>query len=227
MAEHHIDDEQLDRLKRWWHSYGKVGLFVVVLALASWLGWREWEHHSQQNADAASLIYIQMMEANGQGSTQPSAEQRAKVTELANALKDGYAGTTYADFAHLMLAKTAVADARLDVAEKELRAVMERAGDDGLALIARLRLARIQTAQGKYADALALLETPVGGAMASNFAEARGDAHLAQGDKPAARAAYQSALDGLAVQDPSRQLLSLKLNQVLPPPAAARSEENG
>ncbi|MGK2913893.1 MAG: YfgM family protein [Porticoccaceae bacterium] len=229
MAEHHIDEEQLEDLKRWWRAYGNAALILILLAVGGGLGWQQWQGHRARESEAASLLYMQMMDAASSGvANQLTAEQRGTIGALATTLKEQYASSAYADYARLMMAKLAVADTKPDTAAIELQSVMEHSRDKGLALIARLRLARVQLAREKYAEALALLDIEFPSAMTSHFAEARGDIHLAQGDRPAARAAYQSALDSLGAQDAERPLLQLKLNQVLPAQAADEpvAEEN-
>lgn len=217
MAEHHIEEEHLENLKRWWRSYGSPALILILIALGGGLGWQQWQRHQVQQSESASLVYMQMMDtASQEAGERLTAEQRGTIAGLAATLKEQYASSVYADYARLMLAKLAVSEAKLDVAAKELQMVMKDSGDPGLAQIARLRLARVWSVEQKYADALALLDVQGSPAMARSFAEARGDIYLAQGDRTAARAAYQSALDGLGDQDADRPLLQLKLNQVLP-----------
>ncbi len=230
MAQLTADEEQLETLKRWWTSYGRQGLVALVVTLGGWFGWQQWQAHRQQQAEAASVVYLQMLDALGRlPAVAASDAQRAEIAGPAATLKRDYAGSAYADYAGLALARLAVADHRLDAAGAELQAVMDATRDPELALVARLRLARVEIARERYAAALALLEVEVPAALASGFAEVRGDLYLRQGDLDAARVAYQAALDSLGEDETnSRPLLAMKLNQALPaqavvPPAA---EEN-
>ena len=61
-----------------------------------------------------------------------------------------------------------------------------KATDPRLALTARLRLARVQVDQNQADAALATLAGPEAGAFAPRFAEVRGDALLAKGDRAGA-----------------------------------------
>jgi predicted negative regulator of RcsB-dependent stress response len=101
-----------------------------------------------------------------------------------------------------------VDEGALDKAATELAGVAEHSSDQDLALIARLRLARVQIAQGKPDAALATLGGVPPGAFAGRFHEVRGDADYAKGDKAAALAEYRSAQ---AAGDGDSALLRLKI----------------
>ena len=59
--------------------------------------------------------------------------------------------------------------------------------------MARLRLARVQVAQNHPDAALSTLGTADQGAFEGRFAEVRGDAYFAKGDKAAALREYRAA----------------------------------
>ena len=70
---------------------------------------------------------------------------------------------------------------------------MDNAKDDELKMVARLRLARVQSAQGKYDDALATLKVESAGEFAPRIADTRGDVLLAKGDRAGALKEYLAA----------------------------------
>ena len=65
--------------------------------------------------------------------------------------------------------------------------------DHALALIARLRLARVQVAQNKPDEALATLDAVDPGGFALRYHEVRGDAFAAKKDPPSALKEYRAA----------------------------------
>lgn len=224
MADHIADAEQLEALKRWWKQYGAGLALALVLGVGAWFGWQQWQSARESRAQAASLIYEEMMSAIGASAVEElDGEPLNAVTGAAERLRAEYAGTSYERLARLMLARLAVAREDLDAAATELRAVMDDDGDAELGLVARLRLVRVLTAQRRYDDALRLAEGEIPGQIAAEFAEARGDIHTLRGDHEAARTAYQQALDTSAIQGNSllSSLLRIKLNQLQP---AAASE---
>ena len=81
----------------------------------------------------------------------------------------------------------------LDKAAAALKSVIDHSKDKQLALVARVRLARVQIAQQKPDDALASLDGVDPGAFGALFHEVRGDAEFAKGNKPAALTEYRAA----------------------------------
>jgi predicted negative regulator of RcsB-dependent stress response len=105
---------------------------------------------------------------------------------------------------------------------------METTKDKQLALVARLRLARVQLAQGKPDDAIKTLDAVDPGAFKARYQEARGDALFAKGDKAGALKEYQAARDAALGQSVDPQSLELKIDDLLAdnttaaaPPAAS------
>ena len=107
-----------------------------------------------------------------------------------------YAATPYAALATLIAARSQVESNELDKAAASLKTVMDTATDPELRVIARLRLARVQSAQGKYDDALATLKVEEPGEFAPRFADTRGDVLLAKGDRAGALREYLAARTG-------------------------------
>ena len=223
MADYHADQEQLDALRRWWKQYGAPVALAVTLVVGGWFGWQQWQSARAQTAEAASIVYEEMMTGVTSAPLQDLDPKRLEaLAAAARKLKSEYDNTQYAALAGLMLARLAVAREDLDAAATELRAVMRDSHDKELAWIAQLRLVRVLTAQEKYDEALTLADIKVPDAMLGAFAEARGDIHFLRGEIDAARADYQTALERLDPRDGlMKSLLEIKLNQVQPAPVAA------
>jgi predicted negative regulator of RcsB-dependent stress response len=113
-------------------------------------------------------------------------------------------------------ARIEVENQELDRAAARLRYVLQTTRDQPLALIARLRLARVQLSQGRPEEALKTLDAVDAGAFAARYAEARGDALLAQGDRDGALRQYRAArANGANTVDTG--LLDLKINELSHP----------
>jgi len=104
-----------------------------------------------------------------------------------------------------------------------LQDVLQRTKDKDLALVARLRLARVQIAQNKADDAIKTLNGTDAGAFAARFHEVRGDAYHLKGDDAAALKEYQAARLGDVAGTVDPQLLDLKIAD-LPASAGATSK---
>jgi predicted negative regulator of RcsB-dependent stress response len=148
---------------------------------------------------------------------------------LLGELERDYTGSPYADQAKLLAARMYVDEAQLDHAASELAAVAEHSKDHDLQLVARLRLARVQIAQGKPESALATLGTAAeAGAFAARYHEVRGDAYYAKNDRSAALSEYRSA-QSAGGETTDSTLLKLKIADLdsgakpAAPPAAANT----
>ncbi|MEH6528765.1 MAG: tetratricopeptide repeat protein [Porticoccus sp.] len=224
MAEHLSDEEQLESFKRWWKENGIFTIVAVVLVAGGYFGWEFWNDHRQERAETASVLYQKMMvAADVEPGDKLSMAQEASVTELAGNLRDEYTNTQYARYGALLLAKIAVEKNDLDAAAEQLQWVADGA-DEGLELIARLRLARVEAARGNLDLAISMLNIEAK-TLASAYAEARGDLYLLKGDKSAAYESYQQALQQVA-DNRTRSLLELKLNQVAPIMEPAQEEQD-
>lgn len=218
MADYHADQEQLDALRRWWKQYGAPVALAVTLVVGGWFGWQQWQGAQARTAEAASLVYEEMMAGVASAPLQDMDPERLDaLVATAQKLKTDYGRTQYARLAGLLLARLAVARNDLDTAALELRAITQNSHDKELARIAQLRLVRVLTAQEKYDEALSLADAQVPDAMTGAFAEARGDIRFLRGETDAARADYQTALARLDGRDGLlKSLLEIKLNQVQP-----------
>ena len=227
LAQHLSDEEQLESLKRWWKENGTQLLVIVVLVIGGWFGWQQWTDSRETKAANASAIYIELMELAGQDPVEElSVDDRKQIQALAESLRVDYEGSHYAQYAGLMQARLAIGDGDLDAAKQALESVIEGSDDAELADIARLRLARVEIAGSNYSAALEALDAEVPAAMTALFAELRGDIYYYLEDYPAARAAYQAALNSLSPGEDD-VLLGLKLNRVrdVEPVTTAAAEE--
>ncbi len=216
MSAHLTDEEQLEALKRWWKENGSSTVASIAIALAGYFGWQYWQTSQQTQAEAASAVYQQMIEASDVNAGETvSDESLATESHLAGVLKSDFSGSFYAQQAALLLAKRAVEENSLDGAAEELQWVLDQNPEASVAALTHLRLAKVRYAQASYDEALSELGAVEPGAFASVYAELKGDILLAQGDQQAARASYQLALTSLLDAERGRStLLQMKLNDL-------------
>jgi predicted negative regulator of RcsB-dependent stress response len=217
VAEHLSDEEQLENLKRWWKENGLFTIAAVVLCIGGYFGWDNWKANQQQKMETASELYQQMMEvAIVEPGQKANDTQHRLVNELATQLKEEFSSSQYARYGALLVAKLAVEKNDLDAAAEQLRWALDDA-DEGLGLIIKLRLAKVEASRDNIDLALSMLNGVDAQTLSSAYAEARGDFYLMKGDKTAAYEAYKQALE-LATDIDNRvaPVLELKLNQVTP-----------
>lgn len=208
MDDYYNEQEQWERVKQWLRENGLWLLAGVAIGVAALAGWRWWEQRVERLAVEASGKYQQVLEAFGRG-------DRTRGTTLADELRRDYASSPYADQADLVIARSHVEASEYGKAAERLTRVAESSDDKELRHVARLRLARVQIAQGNADQALATLaaakET---GAFESRYAELRGDALFAKGDKPGALREYLAARTADADGVLDRALLDLKIGDL-------------
>ena len=189
------EDDQLGELKDWWQRNGKPLLTGGLLALVVVFGWQAWHKYQSNQSQGASMLYQQLLETTLTPDGQPDT---ARVADLANKLKSEYAGSAYAQFGGLCVAKVAVDNGKLDDAATELQVIVAKPANLTLGEVARQRLAQVLAAQGKLDDALKLLEGDSDKAFLASREELKGDLLVQKGRTEDARAAYEKAKAALS-----------------------------
>jgi predicted negative regulator of RcsB-dependent stress response len=197
------EQEQWEWVKAQVRENGPAVLLAIAVGLGAVFGYRAWVSHQDATRMAAGSQYMSMVHALEHG-------DRTGALSLLGDLEREHASSPYTDQAKLLAARVYVDDNQLDRAAGELQSVATQSKDKDLALIARLRLARVQIAQNKPDVAIAnLAGVEDASAFAPRAHEIRGDAYYAKGDKPKALSEYQSAKHGGG--DTDTQLLDLKI----------------
>jgi predicted negative regulator of RcsB-dependent stress response len=202
------ENEQVEALRRWWEQNAKFVIVLLVLVIASVLGWRQWQAHRESQARAASDAYQQVLNSRG---------DPVKTLEAGRALVSEYPKSEYAVLASLAMAAAAVEQDDLDSAAAHLRFAMANSDAPGNKQVAALRLARVLLAQQKPKDAEQVLAGTSAEGFQADFDDVRGDIALALGDRGAARTAYQKALTGYAELPAKASLVKMKLDDLAEP----------
>lgn len=189
MADHMEDEADLEALKRWWDENGKGIVAAVVVAVLGTVGWQQYQGFSVSKTEAASDLYATMLAIQLEGG------ESETLVALSAQLKAEHSGSNYARFGAMLEARVAVEANDLDAAESALRWALA-AGDtrSDIGQLIQLRLARVIAAQGKEAEALAILSQG-SEAYPVAYAQAQGDIHLAAGRDDEALAAYRQGRD--------------------------------
>lgn len=207
MDVYRTEEEQVEALKKWWDENARSIIAGIVIALAVVFGWRTWQEHRATQAEAASFAYQQLL-------VQLDGGEAAAVSEQGKQLIAAHPNSVYAVLAALALAQQAVDQNDAEGAAAQLRWAMANSKQPELQHMARVRLARVLIDQGKAEEALALLDNMAASAYQALYEETKGDAHVALGQRAAARQAYERALSGYAESPPKQQLLRMKLDDL-------------
>jgi len=199
--------EQYERFLNWVRANGLVIIVGIALGAAGWAGWLWYQDRRVAQVETASARYEEMLEAFGRN-------DRTRGLTIADDLNREYAWTPYAALAGLMSARIHAEANELDKAAASLKSVMDTAPDSEIRLVARMRLARVQTAQKKFDDALATLKVDDPGEFATRLADVRGDVLLAKGDREGALREYLAARAGDNNGRVDTELLDLKIRDL-------------
>jgi predicted negative regulator of RcsB-dependent stress response len=204
----HLDleeQEQLDQVKHLWQRYGNAITWLLILVLAGFAGWNGWQYWQRNQAAKAAALYDEVDRAARGGDT-------ARLERAFGDIRDGYAGTTYAQQAGLLAAKVLHEKGNDDAAKSTLTWVAEKSSDPAYQALARLRLAGLLFDAKAYDDALKQLSGNFAGEFAALASDRRGDILAAQDKKTEALAEYRKAYAGLDTHSAYRRMVEVKLN---------------
>jgi hypothetical protein len=199
------EQEQLDQLKHFWKRYGNAITWLLIVVLGAFAAYNGWQYWQRKQAAEAAVMYEQI----------ESAAKAGDLTRLERALADmqeRYAGATYAHQAALLAARVFYDKDKADRAKAALAWVADKAGDEGLQAVARLRLAGIALEAKAYDEALAQLSAKLPAEFAALADDRRGDVYLAQGKKAEAQAEYRKSYSAMDERAEYRRLVEVKLN---------------
>ncbi len=205
--DHFESDDQLERIKAWWKSYGNAIIVGVVLGVVLIAGVNFWKKYRGEQAQAAAVLYEQLL---AQG------DKRDEAKKIGVQLKDRYASTVYAGKAALYLAKLSFDGKDIADTRAQLQWAVDHAKEPSLRHVARLRLGRLLLAQNELDAASKLADIKDLGGFDAAYQELRGDILLKQNKRDAAREAYRAARDSLGQGSAYTRVLDMKLADLGP-----------
>lgn len=184
------EEEQLDALKRWWKENGQSTIIGLIVGVAIILGWNYWQGHKKAQAEQASALYGQLIQAI-------SADKKESAEKIAERIQEQYAKTEYSAYSALLLAKLKVQQGDLNKAKTLLNTISLEANKE-LSNVAKIRLVRLMLANGEYEQGLALIndvDPATSSSFSGNYDELVGDLYVALDRLDQARTSYQKALE--------------------------------
>jgi predicted negative regulator of RcsB-dependent stress response len=209
MSNPYADQEEVEKLKAWWRTYGTALLLGIVIGVGILYGNKYWQDYKRQRAEAASALYDRLLEDYNK-------KALADVRKAGTALMEEHRATPYAGLAAILLARVSLDAQQKEEMRRYLKWAVEHASDEGTRHAARLRLGRALVADGEVDTALTLIDIKDTAGFESDYQELRGDVLAAKGRKTEARQAYERALKYLDELSPYRPLLMMKLDDLGP-----------
>lgn len=203
----HLDleeQEQLDELKAFWKRWGNLITWSVTLVLTAYAGWQGYNYYQRDQAAKAAAMYDELDRA-------VQAADADKATAVFGDLKERYPSTSYAAQAALQTAKVQFDKGQVDAARASLDWAADKASEEAVRDIARLRLAGLQLDAKQFNEAEKSLAAIKSADFAALVADRRGDLLTLQAKPDLARAEYQKALAAMDKTLDYRRLIEAKL----------------
>ncbi|MCC5809303.1 MAG: tetratricopeptide repeat protein [Ectothiorhodospiraceae bacterium] len=202
------DDEQVEQIKDWLKENGKALVAGVIIAVGGVVGWQQWNSYQDRQSEAASMAYLQLLEARQTGSDEDTVARRGQ------RIMNDYSRTPYAAMAGLQLGEYHADRGNLERAREALEWVADNARESSFKHLGRLRLAQVLIASDRASEAISLLDGADHGEFGAQYQERLGDAYAAQGERERARIAYEAALEFEDLGQSRREYIELKRNDL-------------
>lgn len=199
MSDYLTDEEQLDKLRKWWQENGLMLAGAVVVSVLGLVGWNWFGQRQAAEIAGSSDLYVDYLNASG------TEREMVEAT-----LNSEYPDSIYRVFVTLRNARAQMDAEDAAGALVTLEEALNLVDDDKLADVIRLRIARVQQELDQSEAALGTLGDVHSTGLRSRVQELKGDIHMARGERGLAHEAYSAALSE-AGEDAQRPLLELKV----------------
>ena len=188
MAFDEYDDFEQEKLVKQWikDNWFTIALGLVI-GLGSVMGLNYYKSYKQQQRYKLAAKYNEFNKVL-------ELKEYDEAQKVLNALETASDNSFYAIKAHLQLAKEFAAKDELEKAATELKTIIQQKPDQLFTEFAKLRLARVYNAMGKYDDAIAQVDAVKITQFVSIAKEIAGDAYFAKGEKDQAKTAFTEAM---------------------------------
>ena len=194
------EEEQVDKLKKWWDSNGKQIIAGAVLGLAGIFGWNYYVDYQDSQALNARSLYLSY------------ASDSANVGAYDKLIKD-HPSSSYADQATLLMAKYLFEAENYSLALDALKPLVSRE-NSVIASTAALRSASLYLELGQHQEALAVLNMDNANEFSGLFYNLAGDVYLDLGNNEEARNSYALAIENITDNSSLSQLIQIKLDDL-------------
>ena len=194
------EEEQVDKIKKWWNSNGKQIIGGAVLGLAGVFGWNSYGDYQDNQALNARTLYLSY------------ASDSTNIGAYDKLIKD-HSSSSYADQATFLMANYLFEAGNYALALDSLKPLISRE-NVVIASTAILRSASLHLQLGEHNDALAILDVDSGEGFSGLFYNLTGDIYLDLNNKEEAKKYYSLAIENVTANSSLTQLIQIKLDDL-------------
>ena len=194
------EEEQVEKIKKWWNSNGKQIIAGAVIGLAGIWGWNTYsDYQDKQSLNARGLYLSYASDSNNLGAY--------------DKLTTDFSSSTYSDQAILLMAKYLFDAGSYAQALGVIKPLINNPSSV-IANTATLRVASIYLQLGQHDQALSILEGQSEDGFSSLVFSLMGDIYLDLGNHLEAQKYYSLAIDNVAENSNLSQLIQIKLDDL-------------
>ena len=194
------EEEQVDKIKKWWDANGKQIIAGAVLGLAGVFGWNYYVDYQDSQALNARSLYLSYLSYS------------ANVGAYDKLIKD-HSSSSYADQGTLLMAKYLFDAGNYSLALDALKPLTTRE-NSVIASTAILRSASLHLELGQHEEALSVLNIENVEGFSGLFYNLAGDVFLDLGNIEEAKKNYTLAIDNITENSSLTQLIQIKLDDL-------------
>ena len=194
------EEEQVDKIKKWWNSNGKQIIAGAAIGLAGVFGWNYYNDYQDNQALNARTLYLNYAsDSNNVGSY--------------NKLINEHPSSSYTDQATLLMAKYLFDAGSYSLALDAIKPLISNQSSI-ISSTAVLRVASIYLQLGQHDEALSTLNIESGEGFSGLIYNLTGDVYLDLGNSDEAKKYYLLAIENITENSNLTQLIQIKLDDL-------------
>jgi predicted negative regulator of RcsB-dependent stress response len=194
------EEEQVNKIKKWWNSNGKQIIAGAVIGLAGVFSWNYYNDYQDNQALNARTLYLNYAsDSNNVGSY--------------NKLINEHPSSSYTDQATLLMAKYLFDAGSYSLALDVIKPLISNQSNI-ISSTAVLRVASIYLQLGQHDEALSTLNTESGDGFSGLIYNLTGDVYLDLGNSDEAKKYYLLAIENITENSNLTQLIQIKLDDL-------------
>ncbi|MDX1669498.1 MAG: tetratricopeptide repeat protein [Limnobacter sp.] len=198
------EEEQINKLKAFWASYGNFILTVLIIVFGTFAANNGYKWYQARQSNQSVLAYEKTERASQEGNIE-------LLKKVQGTLLNEHSGSPYAQRGAVLAAQAFYDAGEIEEAKTSLNWVIEHGDLNEYVSSARLTLSGLLIDEEKYEEATALLKDKAGEGFEGLFLDRQGDIMALSGKPDQARSLYEASLEKLQSDSPWRSVVERKI----------------